>query len=375
MLRSPTPTLASCLCDFSLPGTYSSSRACFQQHRPITEPAGRTPKSRIYKCTACARSHERPTGKHCQWQHLEQQDDQGQRETWAEPDINLARTLKGLQDQMDALSQQVGGLWQPASDGSSAGAALQPERGASVQTPTQDDPEIPSVCDLRRDYCVEREVNRRLAELDMDDDMLEPPRQGSRRVRGKWSGAARTVQDKVVRDIDWPHFHIYTQPGTEPMTYECLSIPEFTYGFLHMVDQPDASFDRGVMWDLLKIVMEDASEYPWENVRSFFWVVGSHVENDRMEWSDTASIAKLRVKHSQKHEIVLKPMAAAATQKKVRYCGPFQKGSCPEKGDHAGLRHICAYCYRVKAAPYPHPEAECRRKSTGEPTKNVSGGE
>ena len=211
--------------------------------------------------------------------------------------------------------------------------------------------------------------------MDVDDE-AEPTRTASRRARGKRSGAARTVQDKVVRDIDWPHFHIYTPPGTEPMTFLGLSIPEFTYGVLHMVDQPDANFDRGVMWNLLKAVMEDAAEYPWENVKNFFLIVGSHVENDRLEWGDTEIIEKLQAKHSQKHELVPKkasPQPAASN--KLRYCGPYQKGNCPERNDHGGQKHMCAHCYRVKATPYPHPESECRRKTSMEQPKNARGGE
>ena len=34
---------------------------------------------------------------------------------------------------------------------------------------------------------------------------------------------------------------------------------------------------------------------------------------------------------------------------------------------------MCAHCYRVKPMPYPHPEAECRRKQTEQP-KYVQGG-
>ena len=203
-----------------------------------------------------------------------------------------------------------------------AGPSRQHIDGAQAASPAEQQHDIPSVRDLRRDYSVEREVNRRLAELDMDDEVLGPQRQGTRRARGKRSGVARTIQDKVVRDIDWPHFHIYAQPGAEPMTYERLSIQEFTFGFMQMVDQPDAAFDRQIMWELLKTLMEDATEYPWENVKNFFGVVGSHVENDRMEWSDTDSIAKLRVKHLQKHEVVSVTPVAAAPRTKFAIAGP-----------------------------------------------------
>ena len=81
------------------------------------------------------------------------------------------------------------------------------------------------------------------------------------------------------------------------MTFDNLSIQEFTYGYMQMIDQPGAKFDRGVMWDLLKEIMEDAVEFPWSNVRNFFWIVGSQVENDRLDWADVLKIKRLRAKH------------------------------------------------------------------------------
>ena len=35
---------------------------------------------------------------------------------------------------------------------------------------------------------------------------------------------------------------------------------------------------------------------------------------------------------------------------------------------------MCAYCFRVKGAPFPHPELECRRKTTDEGWGGGGGG-
>ena len=241
---------------------------------------------------------------------------------------------------------------------------------------TRTDPDIPSVQELRRDYAIGREVNRRLAEMGLQDDDDDLPTNSSPRKRGKRSGAARTVQDTVINDIYWPHFHIYTQPGEEAMTFDRPSMAEFVYGYLHMVDQPESKLDRTVMWNLLKDTTEDVTEYPWQNVRNFFWVLGSHVENDRLKWDDWPSIQKLRAKHAQKHEIVPKKATLATLQAaKLKPCAPYQKGQCTEKGDHAGLKHMCAFCYKIKSTAYWHPEKDCRRKSADDQPKNVNGGE
>ena len=263
----------------------------------------------------------------------------------------------------------------PTSPNNAEGSESEVDEAPELQ-PASPDVDIPTARELRRNYEMGREVNRRLADLEAEDDSAATARTGLHRPRGKRSGAARTVQDTVVRDIDWPHFHIYTTPGAEPMTYERLSIAEFVYGFLHMVDQPDARLDRGVMWDILKGMMEDATEYPWHNVRNFYWIVGSHVENDRLSWADFDQIQKLRIKHAQKHDALpKKPQTQAAQGEKLRYCALYQKGTCPEKSDHAGQKHICGFCYRVKGTPYVHAEIDCRRKNGDEQPKNSKGGE
>ena len=160
------------------------------------------------------------------------------------------------------------------------------------------------------------------------------------------------------------------------MTFERVSIPEFIFGYMQMVDQTAAWFDRAIMWDLLKSMMEDATEFPWANVKNFFLIIGSQVENERLEWADTVTIDKCRVKYSQKHEVVIKKGNPTATPaEKLRYCGPYQKGQCVEQGDHGGLKHMCAFCYKVKATPYPQMESDYRRWSVAEQPKNAQGGE
>ena len=334
------------------------------------------PRSRVYKCSTCGRSHPKPTGKHCQWPMEDQGDPQPEA---ADCIATLTQAIAKLTEKMDNFGDRLATVEKGSDDGDSSapeeGLEDRGERLQSQVSPQRTDPDVPSVQDLRRDYAIGREVNRRLAEMGLQDDDDDMARAVSHRKRGKRSGVARTVQDSVVNDIDWPHFHIYTQPGAEPMTFERLTIPEFVYGYLHMVDQPGAKLDRRVMWDLLKDMMEDATEYPWPNVRNFFWIVGSHVENDRMKWTDTENIRHLRVKYAQKHEVVVKKAAITATQReKLRYCGPYQRGQCPEKADHPGQKHMCAFCYKTRSIAFQHPESECRRKTASEQPKNGKGG-
>ena len=335
------------------------------------------PKTRIYKCNACHRSHAKPTGKQCQWVEQEQLAEPAEKDD--RTDV-LTAAIQKLTANVEAMGKKIGEMdkrfdGEPDEAPDSDLSDNENDNVATAAT-SRTERDIPSARELRRDYEVGRELNRRLAELEADADFAENARPASQRMRGKRSGAARTVQDSIKRDIDWPHFHIYAPPGAEPMTFERLSVQEFVYGFMHMVDQPDTKLDRAVMWEILKGMMDDAIEYPWHNVKNYYWIVGSHVENERLDWADTDQIQRLRSKHAQKHDLpVKKPQAQATKAEKLRPCALYQKGSCPEKGDHSGQGHICAYCYRVKGAPYKHSEADCIRRATDETPKNGKGGE
>ena len=336
------------------------------------------PRNRVYKCSTCSRSHERPTGKHCQWVDAEQATQPNTAEQQPQTQsIELANAVVALTATVAEMGRRFSTM-EERMESREAAEATGGQSESDEEVPTtppnlQERGDVPSLQELRRNYAVGREVNRRLAELENEEEAAAASGLTSSRPRGKRSGAARTVRDTIINDIDWPHFHIYTAPGEEPMTFQRLSLQEFVYGFMHMIDQPDSRLDRQIMWDILKGMMEDATEYPWHNVRNFYWVVGSHVENDRLRWDDAEPIQKLRLKHAQKHDPSPTKQQAKPTEK-LRYCAPYQKGECTEKADHAGQKHMCAFCYRVKGSTYSHPESDCRRK-TGELPKNGKGGE
>ena len=52
---------------------------------------------------------------------------------------------------------------------------------------------------------------------------------GSQTVFLLWS---KTIQDIVIREIDWPQYHVYRGVDRRPASYEDLNIQEFVYGVL-----------------------------------------------------------------------------------------------------------------------------------------------
>ena len=216
-------------------------------------------------------------------------------------------------------------------------------------------------------------VSRRLAELGLDDELdVDDSETSNFRRRTRRSGMARTVEDQVLVEIDWPHFHLYRGNDRRPARFNELTPIEFAYGFMMMLNNPQSRFDRVVMTDLFTDILTDALSFPWEQVRNFYRVVASGVEMKRWTWTDSAQIQRLRFQYSQR------PYLPSTYNRQNRTggvpCEPFQRGACTETADHGNFRHVCAYCLRIRHLHFGHSENDCRRKKQNEP-KNFREGE
>ncbi len=49
------------------------------------------------------------------------------------------------------------------------------------------------------------------------------------------SGRDKTALDAVFHELDWPHFYVSTT-AHRPATYDGLSVEEFVYGYLCVVE-------------------------------------------------------------------------------------------------------------------------------------------
>ena len=54
-------------------------------------------------------------------------------------------------------------------------------------------------------------------------------------ARGKKSRRARTADDTVSNDIDWPHFDVYQGPERRAAKHQDLNVQEFVFGYLQCV--------------------------------------------------------------------------------------------------------------------------------------------
>ena len=132
-----------------------------------------------------------------------------------------------------------------------------------------------------------------------------------------------------------------------------------------MLDNPNADFDRPRMLEIFQDVMEDTINFGWDRARSFYDMVGLDVEHKKLDWNDRQELLKMRLTHvrsgfaSNQVRNQKSPNAAI-----IKTYAPFQTGACDNTGDHGAFKHLCDYCLRVRNMSFPHPEGECKTKST-----------
>lgn len=188
------------------------------------------------------------------------------------------------------------------------------------------------------------------------------------------SGRTRTTADTVMRQVPWPHFGIFKGPARKPATYDSLTMAEFVAGYARLVIRADAQTQKPMLAHLAEL-MEDATSFPFPNVRNYHGIVLSLMEQDDLTWSDTESIQKLR----QQYARVANPAPAPSTPTGSSGCGgkpcpDYQIGKCTLHGthEHRGEKvdHVCAFCMAVKRRAFPHSERDCLTKAHREASKN-----
>ena len=68
---------------------------------------------------------------------------------------------------------------------------------------------LPNIDQLRANQQVSDCVSQRMLDLGLCEDGVDGSYDKSDRRKGKKSGLSRTVEDQVLKEIDWPHFYIY----------------------------------------------------------------------------------------------------------------------------------------------------------------------
>ncbi len=133
-------------------------------------------------------------------------------------------------------------------------------------------------------------------------------------------------------------------------------------------------------------LMLDCADFGFECAKGAHSVILSQIEEGNLTWANPQQIAHVRRSHNYRANVGLNQVTEQynganqsgfstnikfnSTSVNVKTCKMYQNNTCQASSHHKVgdtlYKHVCAYCYRDGKA-YPHPEGECRRKSTGHP--------
>ena len=181
--------------------------------------------------------------------------------------------------------------------------------------------------------------------------------------KGRRSGSICKASDKIVMDMDWPHYHITRGVNLVPSSYEELTQEEFQLGYIRMLRDPDSQFNMSVMLEILEDLLEDTVDFGWQNVKGYYKSLGLEVERGKLRWSDKAAIQKRRFTQCRVIKSVQKPNSEKKQTRQVplnsQCCAMFNSNACTHKGDHAPYIHSCTYCFNNKNVVNRHKEQDC----------------
>ena len=329
-------------------------------------------------CKTCGRVHAAPTGKKCPYreQDLAQANAEPATEQNDDSQTNLMLQIKA---QLDNIASEVQILKEKdelressaSEQGAVGGQCEQDNIGRGQEATTENEYLTPG--SIRSDVRAMQRAAERIAQFRLEDSDEEDNGLFSlSRRNGKKSGAVMLASDIVKKRIDWPHMYVnrLTSGNRAPVPFKELRMEEFVYGFLTMLKAPKCPWDKEVMLEILRMMMEDSMDYAWESARSFFELFSIDVEQGTKSWANDKQIMDMRMLHSRtifpdKKEV--KEGKKATNDKtappNTRYCALYQIKNCGNGRDHPPFVHACAYCGRITGTLYRHPESDCFRKA------------
>ena len=117
-----------------------------------------------------------------------------------------------------------------------------------------------------------------------------------------------------------------------------------------------------LMLDYLTDIMEDRQKFGWPAAKGAHAILLCKMEQDKIQWNETAKIDSVRRAHAQK--VTQNPHQNNRKQNKPIPCKFYQKGICGQSNDQENngqmYLHACANCFS-SGKTHTHPACECRR--------------
>ena len=206
---------------------------------------------------------------------------------------------------------------------------------------SSDDEVLPSLSSMRQSAKIQRQIDSRLRELELQSETTG--------IGGKIKSKRGGNIDVIVKHrVAWPHEAILGGANRTRVTYDQLSMSQWVQGFCrNMLDEPDQGI-REKMIQYMGELMEDATDFSWQGAKAAHAVLLCEFERGTVNWENTARIDRIRRAHAQKHVSSNKTWGKVEKSSKPWYCKPFQTGSCSSTKDHEVNgklhKHICSFC-------------------------------
>ena len=334
---------------------------------------------KVFYCSKYTLPHPRPVGKKCQQEGESLASDVEDAAPPSTDPVGVATVsdqillqLPKLGEKMDSMDRRVqrteAALGQGSQQASptvntSCNPPIQNNESHGIDTEDTIESVVPSLGYLRNNTSIQAEVDKRLAELAQINESASRGRLKSHR------GGPGEVP--VKKAVDWPQHFILTGNRKSRPSYDDLTITQWVSGFVRCIQEEKSGEARASMLDYLGNLMEDASDFSWESAKASHAVVLTNMEADRLQWSDTEKLNRIRRAHAQRHSTTGQFTASkGAGFKKTKnvvskngvICKLFQEGTCRFVSHHrtAGqfYRHVCEHC------DGPHVSRTCTQMSS-----------
>ena len=171
-------------------------------------------------------------------------------------------------------------------------------------------------------------------------------------------------------DIPWPQDFVFVGPSHIRLSYDQLSMDQFTLGFLKIVQIEKSPIVRANMVEYLTSLFHNIVDYAWAQVKGAHQMVLSNMEDGLLSWFDLKRCNKTRKAyliapaHQNKQEKTSK-IDNTSSNALPAPCRAFQTNQCTDKehlNESSVQKHVCAYCLYTYSRWYKHSEASCKTK-------------
>ena len=139
---------------------------------------------------------------------------------------------------------------------------------------------------------------------------------------------------------------------------------QWVSGFSAIIREESDVETKNFMLDYLTDIMEDSQDFGWPTAKGAHGVLLCKMEQDKIQWNETAKIDRVRRAHAQK--VTPNPHQNYRKQNKPIPCKFYQKATCGQSNDHENngqmYLHACANCFTSEKT-HTHLACECRSKN------------